>query len=384
MVIECPGCGIRRKYSGRTPATLRCKKCDTVFPLGEKPVEHDLSAKVWRIRGGKGLPVSLRVLKYRLKTGSLSVDAEISNDDTHWLKVKGHHALDPLFEESEGEIAFAYNDKRGSQSDEQPEALLEPVPPTEESPDIGLSRKKGGWQATLGIASFAMVAAVAFFPFSRSLEDLDVESRSLKVESLKMKGELSSAEERIAELEGRLSSIDSEFEKVKNSGEEFKKAKSIIEDIKKSIDSNKIYLVISLTENRLYVKTGTKTLKSYTVSTGKGKTVLKATGESYNFLTPRGKRVIRRKEKKPVWIKPDWVWSEKGEELPDNISIQERTVKGELGRYRLKIGGSYSIHGTKSGKVNGKKETHGCIRVGRKDLGALFAMVEKGTEVYIY
>ena len=90
------------------------------------------------------------------------------------------------------------------------------------------------------------------------------------------------------------------------------------------------------------------------------------------------------KEKNPVWIRPDWAWTEKGKELPDNLSIQDRAVGDVMGKYRLRIGEGYAIHGTKDGMINGKKETHGCIRMARKDLQKVFKMVKKGTEVYIY
>ncbi len=85
------------------------------------------------------------------------------------------------------------------------------------------------------------------------------------------------------------------------------------------------------------------------------------------------------------WLNsPEWTWEEAGLKLPESISIEDRAVRGELGKYRLKLGGSYAIHGTKRGEVEGKKETHGCIRIGRKDLRNLYSMVKKGTEVYIY
>ncbi len=190
--------------------------------------------------------------------------------------------------------------------------------------------------------------------------------------------------ENLSALEKKFSSIDAEFEDLRKASAELIRTKNAVESIKKSIDSNKIYLAISLEENRLHVKTGTKTLRSYPVSTGKGRTVLKTTGKAYNFLTPRGRRVIHMKERKPVWIKPDWAWTEEGKELPDRLSIQDRSVKGVMGKYRLKIGGSYGIHGTKNGKINGKKETHGCIRMASKDLRKVFKMVKEGTEVYIY
>ena len=78
MIVQCPGCSIRRKYTGKLPTTLRCKKCDTVFPVGESFTPDEVSAKKWHIKDAKGAPVSLRVLKYRIKAGTLDGNIEIS------------------------------------------------------------------------------------------------------------------------------------------------------------------------------------------------------------------------------------------------------------------------------------------------------------------
>ena len=101
MIVQCPGCSIRRKYTGRLPATLRCKKCGTIFPAGESFTPDAVSEKKWRIRGVKGPLISLRVLKYRLKAGTLDGDAEISDDGTKWIKAKEHPLLSQLLENSQ-------------------------------------------------------------------------------------------------------------------------------------------------------------------------------------------------------------------------------------------------------------------------------------------
>ena len=376
MVVQCPGCGIRRKYTARLPATLRCRECDTIFSAGESFTPDEVSGKKWRIKGFKGPMVSLRVLKYRIKAGTLDGNVEISDDGTKWVKAKEHPLLSQLLENSQEQPLEKSTPPPAKKEDSLPAVAAKPLPPLGQTVDHVTGRKKG-WHTTFSIASFAVIAAVIFFPLSRSLEDIDRENRNLKVENIRLK-------ENMSALEKKFSSIDKEFESLRKAGDELIRTKNVIESIKKSIDSNKIYLAISLEENRLYVKTATKTLKSYPVSTGKGKTVLKTTGKAYNFLTPRGRRVIRMKEKNPVWIRPDWAWTEAGKELPDSLSIQDRSVGGVMGKYRLKIGDSYAIHGTKNGKIKGKKETHGCIRMARKDLREVFKMVKTGTEVYIY
>jgi len=376
LVVQCPGCSIRRKYTGRLPATLRCKKCGTIFPAGESFTPDAVSEKKWRIKGSNGPLVSLRVLRYRLKADTLDGNDEISDDGTSWVKAKDHPLLSQLLENSQQPPLRKPDPPPAKKEDSSLALAAKPLPPEGRTVEHMPGRKKG-WLTTFGIASYAVIAAAIFFPLSRGIEDIDRENRNLKVENIRLKENLSA-------LERKFLSIDAEFDNLRKAGDELIRTKNIIEAIKKSIDSNKIYLAISLEEDRLHVKTATRTLKSYPVSTGKGKVVLKTTGEAYNFLTPRGRRIIHMKEKDPVWIRPDWAWAEEGKELPENLSIQDRAVEGVMGKYRLKLGGSYGIHGTKDGMIKGEKETHGCIRMARKDLQELFKMVKEGTEVYIY
>lgn len=385
MLIKCPSCGREGEYKKGYAGVIQCRKCSTVFCLSETTLpDKGLSERIWMVKGEKGLPVSLRVLRFRVNAGKLDGDREISADGKEWVKVSSLPLLAEYLNKDKGD------DQNKSEADEK-KVSLPPLPETGESPrseekegrEILLPRNR--WKSALGFASFALIASGAFFfPLSNSLEKLDSENRLLNDENQFLKGKLSGAEERISGLENRIASMAHEFEQVKNSNEEFMRAKAILEDIKKSIDSNRIYLAVSLSENQLYVKIGTKTIKKYIVSTGKGFTRSPSSGKTYNFLTPRGKRIINAKQRNPVWYKPDWAWHEKGLELPENISIEDRAVKGELGKYRLMLGDGYAIHGTRSGVVNGKKETHGCIRMGRKDLKDLYAMVGRGTEVYIY
>lgn len=382
MPVECPSCGSKEELSP-SGDFHRCERCGAVIARSEPPPSvQATSERVWKTRGDEGLPVSLRVLRYRIKTGKLTAAQEISRDGDTWQRVDSHPNLKPLFSGACDAMPAP------EQGDKNPGAVSEPAekPVKKTSRDYAdfrtASRRNGkGLASSVGFASFTLFAAGAFFlPVSNTF----FENRRLTEENRGLENKLSVAESRIAGLEKKLSRLDSEFAEVKSSGEEFKRAKEILEDIKKSIDSNRIYLAVSLAENRLYVKSGTKTLKKYVVSTGKGWARLKGTGRIHNFLTPRGRRVIKAKEKNPVWYKPDWAWAEAGIELPENISIEDRAVRGQLGKYRLKLGGSYAIHGTKDGTVEGTKETHGCIRMGRKDLKELYAMVRAGTEVYIY
>jgi prefoldin subunit 5 len=379
MIVLCPSCGNRGKYNNQqVTEKIRCNQCKTVFPVEGNAFPGDPSERIWCIKGVKGLPVSLRVIKYRVKSGDLSAEQKISCDGKEWRKVGEHPLLADFVKSNSGSLqkeeASAESHREESKEDSTSYKRIE------------LLHHSGGvWKTNFALASFAIAAAaVFFFPLSKGVENLSHNNEGLLVQNQQLKNNLSRANEKISDLEKRLSFISSEVERFSSSVEEFKQTKTILEDIKKSIDGHNLYLVVSLAEKKLYVKMGTQTLKSYIVSSGKGRTVIKSTGKPYNFLTPRGKRIINVKEKNPVWYKPDWTWLEQGLPLPESISIQDRAVKGELGKYRLKMGGGYAIHGTRSGKVRGKKVTHGCIRMGKKDIKELFAMVKNGTEVYIY
>ena len=72
-----------------------------------------------------------------------------------------------------------------------------------------------------------------------------------------------------------------------------------------SQDTNQI-IVVSIAENRLYVRRGGKNIFQAVCSTGKGTTLTDASGHSMVFNTPTGKFRIVQKEENPLWSPPDW------------------------------------------------------------------------------
>ncbi|MDT8316618.1 MAG: L,D-transpeptidase family protein [bacterium] len=390
MLISCPSCGLENeRLNDATDNTIICKACSATFSAKSDSVsEEALSERVWKVKGENGLPVSLRVLRFRVSKGNLGLEKELSRDGKTWLRVDAHPALRDSFPVAEDlKLKEPHNNNVSEASldshmDDQ--KALSPTSADKNEGRVLLSRPRG-WLPVLGFASFILITSGSFFfPLSKDVESLALNNKRLLTENIDLKEMLSASDQKMTQLEERIAKLDDELENVKALNEDFRHAKSILEDIKKSIDSNKIYLAVSLEENRLFVKIGTKTIKEYTVSTGKGKTRLKGSGKIHNFLTPRGRMVINAKERNPVWYKPNWAWEEAGLDLPESISIEDRAVKGELGKYRLKLKDGYAIHGTKRGVVEGGKVTHGCIRIGREDLKKLYSMVKKGTEVYIY
>jgi L,D-transpeptidase-like protein len=72
-----------------------------------------------------------------------------------------------------------------------------------------------------------------------------------------------------------------------------------------SQDTDQI-IVVSIAENRLYVRRAGKNIFQAVCSTGKGTTLTDPSGRSLVFNTPTGKFRIVRKEENPLWSPPDW------------------------------------------------------------------------------
>jgi len=165
--------------------------------------------------------------------------------------------------------------------------------------------------------------------------------------------------------------------------EQNRKISEAVEEMRKTAKTDKIYIVIDVQADMIMVKMGNATLYSFPCATGKGEGYLAATGGIEAFYTPRGKLSIIKKEKDPVWVRPNWYWLERGEEVPEGITNTERSVHGYLGKYKLDLGDQFYIHGHPGGVKPGKY-THGCIRVNDDDLQILWNITEVGTEVYIF
>jgi lipoprotein-anchoring transpeptidase ErfK/SrfK len=145
-----------------------------------------------------------------------------------------------------------------------------------------------------------------------------------------------------------------------------------------------LYIVIDTAENRLYLKEGTKVVRTAVVSCGSGVVLEEPDGKkrSWVFDTPRGEFSVKSKITNPYWIKPDWAFIEEGEAIPRGM--EDRIEAGTLGDYALGFGQGYFIHGTLYTRLLGRNVTHGCVRVGDEDLKAVFKAVPIGSKIYIY
>lgn len=200
------------------------------------------------------------------------------------------------------------------------------------------------------------------------------------------------------------------------------------------------YLVVSITDRRVWYKVGDSVLFTAPVATGSGKQlVVKGSSKVLRFETPRGRLVVQRRDSAPAWIPPDWHYQEqankrrlgltqlvRGKPIPlrdgGQITVQGNDVVrvgadgavrpltaadgreivadgkiiippygtnqrkyGEvLGSFRLYLGDGYALHGTNNPASVGQAVSHGCVRLRNQDIAELYHRVAVGTPVYIY
>jgi len=142
------------------------------------------------------------------------------------------------------------------------------------------------------------------------------------------------------------------------------------------------YVVISLSEHRLYLMEESRVLWSSVVGTGTG-TRLEGAGQKWEFSTPRGMFRIQRKEKNPRWYVPDWEYIERKEPIPPADSPR-RWERGMLGTTAMYLGEGIAVHGTNHPELLGQNVSHGCIRMSNEAARYLYHQVDVGTPVFIY
>jgi lipoprotein-anchoring transpeptidase ErfK/SrfK len=195
-------------------------------------------------------------------------------------------------------------------------------------------------------------------------------------------------------------------------------------------------IVISVARRTLWVVSGASdTMLAAPVGVGSERSLAYG-GRRWTFSTPRGIHAVVSKEEDPVWIPPDWhyvevarrerlslVWlhgdttiglSDGSSLVMRNMDVRierdstsrafsadeevvagktlfvppigspNRRVTGELGKFRLMLGGGVGIHGTRDAASVGNAVTHGCMRLHDADLSWLYEHVPVGTPVYIF
>jgi L,D-transpeptidase YbiS len=151
----------------------------------------------------------------------------------------------------------------------------------------------------------------------------------------------------------------------------------------KGLIPNEIYIVVDTGRNMLYLKRGDRTIREAVISSGSGSILKDPSGKrQWIFDTPRGEYHVKTKYIAPAWTRPDWAFIEEGEAIPKDP--RKRVEEGVLGDYALGFGNGYFIHGTLYTRLLGRNVTHGCIRVGDRDLKTVYAAAGIGTRIYIF
>ena len=195
-------------------------------------------------------------------------------------------------------------------------------------------------------------------------------------------------------------------------------------------------LELSLLDRRLWAIVDDDTVMTASVAVATD-SVLEYQGKRWHFQTPRGVHRVLRKDSLPIWVPPEWHYYEiakrrglavrrlsrerpvvfgdgsrlevrgdtVGIVVPDSgfaplpgdeeiildgavyippLGTRNRRIAGELGRYRLDLGGGYMLHGTPREESIGHAATHGCVRLREADVAWLYEFVPVGTRVYVY
>lgn len=172
----------------------------------------------------------------------------------------------------------------------------------------------------------------------------------------------------------------------KNAAKQIKELKAKNAALRKRIDSfspKGVNIVVDTARNVMYLKNGNRISKEVIVSCGSGNVLEDPSGKrKWIFDTPRGEYEVESKLVNPSWFKPDWAFIEEGEPIP--LDSNDRVESGVLGKYALGFGNGYFIHGTLYTRLLGRNVSHGCIRVGDKDLEEIFKNTPAGARITIF
>lgn len=148
------------------------------------------------------------------------------------------------------------------------------------------------------------------------------------------------------------------------------------------------YVVVHLAENRVFVFDDDEAVWSAPAGTGTGFRLERGQNR-WTFTTPKGLFKIRRMEKDPVWIAPDWLYVERGVAIPA-YDHPSRRIPGAMGTTAIYLGDGIAIHGTEAPQLllnpdpEARRVSHGCIRLTNEAARELMHMVDVGTSVLVY
>jgi lipoprotein-anchoring transpeptidase ErfK/SrfK len=145
----------------------------------------------------------------------------------------------------------------------------------------------------------------------------------------------------------------------------------------------KTYLIISTSDNQVYLMKNDQELHRGKCSTGSFVLLKAPDSRQWLFRTPRGQFKVNVKLKDPSWYKPDWAYIEEGKPIP-SIYSPARWQDGVLGKFALGFGPAFMIHGTIYKRFLGLPATHGCVRLDDDDMQLIFKKLTHGCKIFIY
>lgn len=154
------------------------------------------------------------------------------------------------------------------------------------------------------------------------------------------------------------------------------------------LDVEGAYVLVHLATNRVHLMEGSRSLWSAPAATGTGFR-LAGGGKRWTFTTPKGLFRVRRKEKDPVWVAPDWYFVERGLGVPAD-NHPSRRIPGAMGSTAIYLGDGIAIHGTDRPALvldpdpERRRVSHGCIRLTNESARELYHLVEVGTPVLVF
>ncbi len=133
-------------------------------------------------------------------------------------------------------------------------------------------------------------------------------------------------------------------------------------------------IVINLADMRLfYFPGGSNEVMTFPIAIGKR-----------GWRTPQGQTSVVRKHRHPTWTPPASIRREAARRGKKLRRVYPAGPNNPLGTRALRLGISgYLIHGTNRPYSIGKRVSHGCIRLRRPDIEALFDLVDIDTPVTI-
>jgi lipoprotein-anchoring transpeptidase ErfK/SrfK len=149
----------------------------------------------------------------------------------------------------------------------------------------------GAWGLFVIALGFAAISVAAGFENARDATRL---RRLEKIDALiagRMEERLESLRETAEEREEKLRRLRSDVQDAEIRFEEGTDTRQTI--------------IVSTSENKVYVRRDGRTIFEAVCSTGKGTTLVEA-GRTMKFETPTGRFRIVSKEENPVWVPPDW------------------------------------------------------------------------------